>query len=635
MGALDDFRARFGGGGGKGSSTTGNILQDFESHFNVARLNPKNSQKAGGLNRLTEEQLASFGYKPSDIEDWNDLPERKQKKLEDVLTQIISQDKPYLAPGYKIGSISERDKGNPGQMQDLSTRGGLQAGLRGGAGGVLEGVIRGGSDMLGFGGHTAGEYTDQYLRQHPEIDRSTLRESPGSKGKAYVDRMNTPYTIKEPLEAGLNVALMRGVPATRFFGSGSTIAGRTAGAALKGGLENTAFGVATDLLNDKGTMEGRTRPFDGSFGSRMEAALTNAPSNFVAGAALGSVIGQKKKTSPDDNLTNIFFADKELRSLVKKQNSLEGVLGVINDANISKEVKRDLTKKVNTLSDTLALPEAKVAAYGEGFVMNNSDNAITNAAKQIKSIEKKLSNMESGKVPTSPGEYNVLRTQRDDLVKSIQDNNAPQPISRTKATSDVPVVETTPNVGGVPSQGLAGNTGGLGVVGEGKTRQSQLGRSTQQKAVDAKLTETLGDVPEYQQVNMADQARASTELLKKEEARATRIALGKEEPPTGLIPEAVYTAVEEKALREGNVGLLNDLAHSTRVTEATAMGQRIRALGERDPDSAVAAIRSIIEKRKPTGREAKVVTKTAEEIQSMVKKTTKQDWQSFVESIKC
>lgn len=446
MGALDDFRARFGGGGGKGSSTTGNILQDFESHFNVARLNPKNSQKAGGLNRLTEEQLASFGYKPSDIEDWNDLPERKQKKLEDVLTQISSSNiSPYLAPGYKIGSISERDKGNPGQMQDLSTRGGLQAGLRGGAGGVLEGVIRGGSDMFGFGGHTAGEYTPQYLRQHPEVDRSALRESPESNGKAYVDRMNTPYTIKEPLEAGLNVALMRGAPATRFFGAGSTIAGRTAGAALKGGLENTAFGVATDLLNDKGTIEGRTRPFDGSFGSRVEAALTNAPSNFAAGAALGSVIGQKKKTSPDDNLTNIFFADKELRSLVKQQNSLEGVLGVINDANISKEVKRDLTKKVNTLSDTLALPEAKVAAYGEGFTMNNADSAITSASKQIKNIEKKLSDMESGKVPTTPQDYLALKQHRDDVINAVQNRDLTPPKRTTAVAETAPTVIRTSN----------------------------------------------------------------------------------------------------------------------------------------------------------------------------------------------
>ena len=445
MGALDDFRARFGGGGGKGSSTTGNILQDFESHFNVARLNPNNSQKAGGLNRLTEQQLASFGYKPSDIADWNDLPERKQKKLEDVLTQISSSNiSPYLAPGYKIGSISARDSGNPGQMQDLSTRGGLQAGVRGGAGGVLEGVIRGGSDMFGFGGHSVGEYTDQYLRQHPEIDPANLVKVPGKEG-VYVDRKNTPYTWREPVQAGLNVALMRGLPASKFLGAGSTVVGRTAGAALKGGLENTAFGLATDALNNTGSMEGRTQAFDGSFGSRMEAALTNAPSNFAIGAALGSVIGQKKKTSPDDNLTNIFFADKELRSLVKKQNSLEGVLGVINDANISKEVKRDLTKKVNTLSDTLALPEPKVAAYGEGFTMNNADNSITSAAKQIKSIEKKLSNMESGKVATTPQDYLSLKQHRDDVIAAVQKRDLAPPQRTTAVAETAPTVVQTSN----------------------------------------------------------------------------------------------------------------------------------------------------------------------------------------------
>jgi len=371
--AFGAFEGRYGGKAPRGGGG-GNSFDNWETNFSIARLNPKNSQKAGGLNRLQEQQLATLGYKPSDIEDWNDLPERKQKKLEDVLTQIASKDKPYLAPGYKIGSISEKFKDNPGTVQDLGTWQGVKSAGRSAAPGLAEAIIKGGTDMFGFGDHSVGEYTEPYLRAHPEIDRANLVRVPGNR-EIYVDRKNTPYTWREPVKAGLNVSLMRGLPATKFLGAGSTAVGRVAGAGLKGGLENTAFGVASDILNDKGSIEGRTQAFDGSFGSRLENALTNAPGNFGIGVGMGSVIGKKKKTSPDDNWSNIFFANKELRSLVKEQNSLQGVLGVINNSNVSAQVKKDLTKQAKGLSETLApkaenplLAEARKYKSAEEFV---------------------------------------------------------------------------------------------------------------------------------------------------------------------------------------------------------------------------------------------------------------------------
>lgn len=61
--------------------------------------------------------------------DWGKLDKQKQKKLEDVLTSVIAPSSPYLAPGYKPGSISEKYKDSPGTMQDLGTPGGLREAL--------------------------------------------------------------------------------------------------------------------------------------------------------------------------------------------------------------------------------------------------------------------------------------------------------------------------------------------------------------------------------------------------------------------------------------------------------------------------------------------------------------------------
>lgn len=621
------FEGRYGAQSGGG----GDVWSGFENRFSIAKMNPKNSQIAGGLNNLTEQQLAKFGYKPSDIADWNDLPARKQKKLEDVLTSIGGYDKKPVTGGNVI-------------QQDLGTWGGLRSAAKSAVPGLTETAIKGTTDFFGFGGHSVGEYTPQYLKEHPEIDPKNLVKVPSSKGfgDVYVDRFNTPYTWREPVQAGINVGLMKGMPAVKFLGAGNNMVTRAIGSGLRTGLENTGQGFVNDMVfNDKGSMDNRTQQAPGNdMGARFDNAISNAPSNFVGGALLGSVMGNKKVLTKDDNVLNLISSEKELKDLVKTWNfgtstkSLQEVLGAISDANVStvakREAKKQITDKVSKLDDQLALPSPSGIRTGDGFTMTDTaPKATTAIAKKINSIDKKLSDMESGKISTTANDYNVLKQQREDLVSRVQSGNiVDEPVrptrQSTRVTTDTPV------------QGGAGNVTSQNVVGTGKTRQSELGRSTQQKAVDKKLTETIGDVPEYRQVNMADQAKASTDLLSVDEVKATRIALGKEEPPVGLLPESVYIAVENKALKEGNVQLLNDLAHSSRVTEATTMGQRIRTLGERDPDSAVAAIREIVDARKPKSKiEVAKVTSEAKAIQETVKKTTRQDWNSFVESIRC
>jgi hypothetical protein len=153
---------------------------------------------------------------------------------------------------------------------------------------------------------------------------------------------------------------------------------------------------------------------------------------------------------------------------------------------------------------------------------------------------------------------------------------------------------------------------------------SRLATGVEAKAVEAKLTTGFEGKPEYSKIRIADQAHAATDLVASDHARALRVARGEEPPPEGLLPESVFVAVEQHALRTGDVETLRDLAtRSTLPGEASGMGQRIRMLGERDSASPVRAIADVTNARRKAaerGRgedEQKNVAKTNEKVRKL------------------
>jgi len=178
-------------------------------------------------------------------------------------------------------------------------------------------------------------------------------------------------------------------------------------------------------------------------------------------------------------------------------------------------------------------------------------------------------------------------------------------------------------------------------IGTGETKVSTLGVGVEQKAVEKKLIESLSDLPEYKEMKFGEQSNKAVDMLIKDPERAKRIALGQEKSPAGLIPEAVFTAVENKAIADGSVDLINQLAHSTLVGEATAMGQRISYLQNRNPDSPVSKIKELMEARKQALEEKlkkpyeKAIKDTVKQIQDKIVKPSKNDWNKFIESIEC
>lgn len=184
------------------------------------------------------------------------------------------------------------------------------------------------------------------------------------------------------------------------------------------------------------------------------------------------------------------------------------------------------------------------------------------------------------------------------------------------------------------------------IQGTGETKTAGLSKGVEAKAVEKKLTDGFGDLPEYQVVNMKDQAAKASELVAKDFELAKRIAMGQEPTPAGMVPEAVFIAVENKALLEGDSATLRGLATGSKLaTEATTMGQRIRTLAERDPESATGAIKDVMKTREEMAQKRlgkkETIQKATEKVVEGIKKeiekvkTTKQSWEDFVLSIQC
>lgn len=195
----------------------------------------------------------------------------------------------------------------------------------------------------------------------------------------------------------------------------------------------------------------------------------------------------------------------------------------------------------------------------------------------------------------------------------------------------------------IPAPSKSGTTQTLKPIeGTGAIKPRGLSQGVEATAIEKKLTDTFGDLPEFQQVSMKDQAVKAAGILSGDYAKAKAIAMGDKAPPKGVLPESVFVAVEHKATAEGDVATLKDLANSKLSSSATTMGQRIRTLGERDAASPVGAIKAVQDARTASAErrygDIQAARKVAEnEIPAQIRKMapSKVTWAQFVDSVTC
>jgi hypothetical protein len=180
----------------------------------------------------------------------------------------------------------------------------------------------------------------------------------------------------------------------------------------------------------------------------------------------------------------------------------------------------------------------------------------------------------------------------------------------------------------------------------GEKKVTGLSKSVEAKAIEDKLTKGFGGLSEYETINIKDQASKAQELLSQDYETAKKIAMGEVEPPPGLKSFSVYTAVENRANKEGDVQTLLDLATKSNLNvESSGAAQTLRLLAERDPESPTTVIKNLAKVREETfqkkfGKKTNVKQKQksiANEIKENIKihSPKREDWESFVRSLQC
>lgn len=159
------------------------------------------------------------------------------------------------------------------------------------------------------------------------------------------------------------------------------------------------------------------------------------------------------------------------------------------------------------------------------------------------------------------------------------------------------------------------------------------------------IGQQFGDLPQYKTMNMADQASQALKLMEDDPIGAKAVAMGEKSAPGDLREGSVFTAVKAKALADGDTQTLIDLSHSKLATEASELGQRIKAYdsGANAGEDPVKILSDIQKTREDTFQKvnkkssADVKAKDVNDIDQEVKKNTpkKADWKDFISSLQC
>lgn len=297
------------------------------------------------------------------------------------------------------------------------------------------------------------------------------------------------------------------------------------------------------------------------------------------------------------------------------------------DAQTAVEQAQGAVERARTGPLTSEAAQADMENRGVSYSDSPEGTSVT-AEKQLAVAKSRLSQIER--------EF-ALRGVSGDELAGVMQAAKEQRLEREGMQQDQTLADLSDKFNS-PEQDQSRRTPLAVVEGTGPSRPRGLSVGVQRKAVVNKLNVTLGDVPEYRSINMADQSDRAVALLESDPALARRVALGEAPAPDGLLPESVFVAVENAAIAQGDVATIRDLATGKLTSEATTMGQRIRALGERDPESPVAAIKEVITVRMGGAKNVPRATEeTVASIRAMLKSVdvTHESWIKFVNSLRC
>jgi len=184
------------------------------------------------------------------------------------------------------------------------------------------------------------------------------------------------------------------------------------------------------------------------------------------------------------------------------------------------------------------------------------------------------------------------------------------------------------------------------VAGTGEIKTRGLSESTEAVAINEGLAQDFGQLPTYQAVKDTDQGAMAAKLLRDDPEAAMEVAMGTKAAPRGMLPEAAYVAIKNRAVMDGDVETIRNLAtQSTLTQQATTMGQRISYLRNVNPENdPVAAIQQVQEARaaalKAKGIDMAANSNEAAAEYAPIRAATRaakgpDAWEKFAASIRC
>lgn len=368
-----------------------------------------------------------------------------------------------------------------------------------------------------------------------------------------------------------------------------------------------------------------------------EGAVAGAAGSLLIKSKLNKAPNIEKGTAPKEDITPSPIND--LGKAAEARNAFVGRKAV-GGSQVAEAITQNKTKLLGT-------GEGKIE--GNGFTATPSVNATkVKMLARLNTINTKLSDVAQGKIQMASEDIKALKTEKADIYKQSREATLPSsnksPAEPTTSVAGKTTSLTTERGSGIKSEQtgakLASTTNLKPLKTTGSVAPSQLSVKVNARAVENKLGEDLGEAKEHGIMDVKQQAQKATDLINTDEKKATDIATGKRNAPSGIHPHAVFVAVENKAIKDGNVDLLRQLSHSKRVDESTAAGQTLRILRERDQDSPVAAMQQVAKVRadivaKKIGSVPKAISQTTKEIDSHIKPVSKDSWSVFLESVKC
>ena len=163
-------------------------------------------------------------------------------------------------------------------------------------------------------------------------------------------------------------------------------------------------------------------------------------------------------------------------------------------------------------------------------------------------------------------------------------------------------------------------------------------------AIEKGLQADFRGIEEYDKISFKDQSKLVGDIIDTDPEMAIKIALGKELPKNGALPESVFMAVKNQAIKNGDTDLLIRLATEEGgvAKESTVLGQRIKMLDEQLEDDAFRNINQVVKARRAKLEKSGVSIPKAKSVEinkiksEIVKaKPVKDEWLSFIDEIEC